>query len=331
MDTDETQPSSAPSPKPNQKSGRPLLHEPLISLDVALKQGMEEIRRSKPLRTLWPRMQRLCQPTSGRFWVFGGKPGNYKTQVMWNLAVDMASRQHRVLFISLEEEAWAMSLSAVSRFSRIARDRLRAAELAGDAEMLTSGEVESLAKAEEKARGLEFYLRLHGAEKHGRSTNDVLRSACRSRFDAIFIDHLGMMARQEIDEFKEIPRAVDQLRGLTRGEVVGDYRPFVCVSSPLNRARPEAGDEDDIPKMSDLRGSSRIESDADLVMILQKRKADEESNAPDIVDGFVVKNRQGRCPLVLIFDADGATCTVTERHQSGPAPEQHWQDKDGDE
>jgi len=319
--------SDEPSSRPKQSSTRPLLSVPLISLDAALKEGLEQLRHQKPLHTMWPRMERLCQPTSGRFWVIGGRPGNYKTQVMWNLALDMASRQHKVLFLSLEEEPWAMSLAASARFSQIPRDRLRAAELAGDAEFLTSAEVETLNAAEEKLRGLEFHMRLHGADKHGRSLNAVLRSACRSRFDAVFVDHLGMVARQGPREFDEIPKAVDSFRALARGELAPDYRPFVCIASPLNRVREQTGDEDDLPQMSDLRGSGRIESDADLVMILQKRKQDEESNQPDVLDGFVVKNRHGRCPVVLLFEANGATCSITERH-STETPPPHWQDRE---
>jgi replicative DNA helicase len=81
--------------------------------------------------------------------------------------------------------------------------------------------------------------------------------------------------------------------------------------------------------MSDLRGSGNIESDADLVMILQKQPQDEESEAPDVVNGFVVKNRQGRCPVVLQFEAHGATRTVIERHKPEQPPP-HWQEQKGE-
>lgn len=329
---DETPDSMQPSRKPNRIFRRePPLVTPLDTPASSLKAGLAEAKRTVYLRTAWPRMQRLCQPQSGRFWVIGGRPGNYKTQLMWNLALDMASLRQRVLFVSLEEEAGAMSLSAVARYSRIPRDRIRAAQLVEDSvEFLTSGEFEALEKAEGRLRGLEMFVRLHGAETHGRSIEMVLRSACRSRFDAVFIDHLGMIAREGDSEMREIPRAVDQLRGLSRGEVVGGYRPFVCLSSPLNRDSEKDADEDRLPRMADLRGSGRIESDADLVMVVQKRNQDEESDAPDVVDGFVLKNRQGRCPVVLIFEAQGAICTVVERHRPEEPPPEHWANKENE-
>lgn len=73
--------------------------------------------------------------------------------------------------------------------------------------------------------------------------------------------------------------------------------------------------------MSDLRGSQRIESDADVVMILQKRAhEDEEDKGPSKVDGFVVKNRDGLAPVCILFEADGARCTVNERQMNMPVP-----------
>jgi replicative DNA helicase len=320
----EAPPSNSPAPKPRPNSSQgPQPKPPLTSLSSELDSGRQALKHWARVRTMWPRMQRLVSPALGQFWVIGGNPGNYKTQTMWNLALDMASCQHRVLFVSLEIEPWAMSLKAVSRFARIPLDRIKSS--IADPDALTSAECEAEAKAVSRIAELDLLMRMHGP-KNGRSTVEVLASACRNRFDAVFIDHLGMMARQANSELDEIPKAVEAFRALSHGELVKDYSPLVCLASPLKRV--EDASDDRLPQMSDLRGSQRIESDADVVIILQKRPAKEESGAPDVVDGFVVKNRDGIAPVVLVLDANGSTCTVTERRpEPEPEPPADWNDR----
>ena len=314
MENDQTgnEPKSRPKPSQNSPPQTPSLTSPSSALELSKQRLKEEI----PLKTAWPRFQRLLKPASGQFWVVGGNPGNFKTQTLWNLATDMAAMGQRILFVSLEIEPWAMASKAISRFSRIPLDRIKAASRSEEPEYLCTAELEALDKAELHFKGLDFRIRFHGPE-NGRTASAVVKSACRSRFDSVFIDHLGMMSRQGEDEQKEVPRVVEACRALSHGEVVDKYRPCVFLASPLRKAKEDA-DEDRLPMMDDLRGSQQIQSDADIVLMLQKRAKKNETDA-DVVDGFVVKARDGVSPLILIFDADGATCTVTERHRD-PVP-----------
>lgn len=323
MDT-KPQPNSSPQPpKPNGPQ-QPVSLRPATE---TMAQGFEALSRSTRLRTAWPRLQRICPPRHERLWFIGGQPGNYKTQLMWNLAMDMALQRQRVLFVSLEQTPGETTLQAVARFSQIPIAAMERAQAKGGSG-LTNEQEKGLELAARRLAETELFLRMHGADEHGRRLEDVMRSACRARFDAVFIDHIGMVGRDEAQELVALSRAIDRLRALTRGEVVKDYRPFVCATSPLKRDAA-AGDEDMLPAITDFRGSSRLEYDADLAMILRKRKRekpDEENSDPDIVDAFVLKNRQGRCPVVLTFEAQGEICFVRERSPETPVPE-HWSDK----
>jgi replicative DNA helicase len=292
----------------------------------AMDEGIAALRRSPVLKTAWPRMQHLCPPRYERLWVIGGQPGNYKTQFMWNLAMDMATLRQRVLFVSLEQTTGETALQAVARFGRIP---LRVMEKAQGE--WTEQQQRGLEVAAMKLAETEIYLRMHSADKHGRKIKDVIASATRARFDAVFVDHVGMIGRDEGRELEQLSIAIDYLRRLARGSIVEGYRPFVCCTSPLKRDAA-AGDDELLPAITDFRGSSRLEYDADVAMILRKRKAlrTDDSDEPDIVDAFVLKNRQGRCPLVLSFLAQGSICTVTERAPEDRPPVQHWQEG-GDE
>lgn len=326
MGTPERSTTPQRSPKQN---GTQLARTSLTSVKSAQETGFDSAKQSVRLRTMWPRLQRLCRPASGRLWFVGGRPGNYKTQAMWNLATDMALCRQRVLFVSLEQTPGEMGMQSTARFSGIPLETLLAAQR-GEAELSTEQKV-GLVSAGQKLTEIEFTMRLHGAADHGTSLRDVLASATAHRFDAVFIDHLGMIGREESgSEFEHLAEAVNGLRKLCRGQVLAGYAPFVCCTSPLNRRCEEEGNEDRAPQLADFRGSGLIESDADLAMILKKQKRDpsDESDRPDIVNAFVPKNRQGRHPLLLQFEAHGATCTVIERPQKQEAPPQSWTERE---
>lgn len=216
----------------------------------------------------------------------------------------------------------------MTRYSRVPWKRLEAATMA-DGMPLSPDESERVEMAREKLRGLQLFLRLHGSEKHGRSLDAVIRSATRNRFDAVFVDHIQIVGRDGGRSLDNIPVTVDRLKQLAHGEIVPGYTPFVCALSPLNRAneRDAAKDEDRLPSMSDFYGAREIESDADTAIIMRKRQraADDESEAPDTVDAFVLKQRWGKCPLVLVFEAQGSICHVVERNRGDTAPPApHW-------
>jgi replicative DNA helicase len=235
----------------------------------------------------------------------------------------MASLHQRVLFVTLEQTIGEIGVQSLARYSGVSVERL---DLAYGREqlVLADAERERVEDATVKLAGLEMHLRIHGAERNGHTLDAVLRSATRARFDAVFVDHLGMIDRGRGSELDAIPRAADALRRLARGGVVDSYTPFVCVTTPLSRKR----DEDDHPKLSHLRGSGNLEYDADLVMVVQKRPQPEESEAPNVIDGFVLKNRKGREPLVMQFEAQGGISRVVERHSAIGSVPQHWQERE---
>lgn len=218
-------------------------------------------------------------------------------------------------------------MGAVARYSRIPLGVLERAQ-SGETRLTESQHV-GLATASQRMAETELFLRLHGADQHGRGLEDVIRSATRSNFDAVFIDHIGMIGRDDGNELEQLSAAIDRLRRLARGSVVKGYTPFVCATTPLKRDAA-TGDEEKLPAITDFRGSSRLEYDADVAIILRRRarKGEEESGEPTLVDGFVLKNRQGPCPAVLQFEAQGAICFVNEHHKPEPQPPRHWQEND---
>jgi hypothetical protein len=232
--------------------------------------------------------------------------------------------------VTLEMTPAELGLLAVSRFSGMERNRIAAAFDPADPQPFTESEAAAFEAARLKWEGFERFLRLHDAEAQGRDINQILRSATRARFDFVFVDHLGMIGRDsDGHELALLNDAIHRLRGLSRGEHHQGYRPWVVATSQFNREKDK---EDRIPRLSDFRGAARIEHDTDVVIGLQKRKRKEgDEGAWTQLDGFVLKNRNGPCPSVLLFDANGATGLVTERVAQTEAPPRSFHETDDEE
>jgi replicative DNA helicase len=263
-----------------------------------------------------PRLERLCLPKSETFWALGGRPGTFKTAIAWNLALNAAEEGHRVLFVTLEMTAAAMALRALSKFSGLPRLRVARAFHEKDRHPFNDEEAQRWGRAEAKLKGLALQMRVHTAESHGRDIDDIMRSASRARFDAVFVDHLGMIGRDSGgDELRVLSHAIHRLRGLSKGEAVKEYRPWVVATSQFSRPIDTA---DRAPCLADFRGSARIEHDTEVAIGLRPRRRASGDEGPMVqVDGFVLKNRDGPPDQVLMFDVNGGIGLVTE-HQAVP-------------
>lgn len=292
----------------------------MTSVDGAMDQHLLDLGRVVPIPFRLPTLERICAPASGRLWAIGGRPGSFKTGLVWNMAVNAAQLGRRVLMITLELTPGELALLAVARFSGLGVRRIQAAFAKEHPVGFTSIEQQRFDRARNDLRALDMHLRLHGASTHGREFADILKSATRHHYDAIFLDHVGMVGRSSSnrDRFETLDTTIDGLRSLTDGEIAKGYTPFVCMTTPLGRDREKAQrkDEKSYPRMADFWGSSRIESDADAGIALEKRTTsenNEQQNPVSLVEAFVVKNRHGPHPRIIQLVANGETARVAER------------------
>lgn len=317
----EQQPGAAPKP-----NGSTPTVASLTSADVAIQQHLKDLAKIIPIHFRFPTLERVCAPASGRLWAIGGRPGSFKTGLVWNMAVNAAQTGRRVLMVTLELTPGELALLAVARFSGLGVRRIQAAHASEQPLMFSPIEQERFDLALKKLQALDLRLRLHGAAMHGRALKDVIASARRHRYDAIFIDHIAMVGRgggSKDERFTVLDATIDTLRGLTDGEVEKGYTPFVCMTTPFGRDREKAktgkDGERSLPRMSDFWGSSRIESDADTGIALEKRTTAKEGDEKEkespisLVEAFVVKNRHGPHPKVIQLIANGETGKVAER------------------
>jgi replicative DNA helicase len=137
----------------------------------------------------------------------------------------------------------------------------------------------------------------------------------------VYIDHLRLIRsgvkRARTEEIAEI---TSTLKGLAK-----ELKITVVLLAQLNRNVEHRG-EDAQPILSDLEGSDAIGQDADVVAFVHRKKSDDKTGIPSVVDFIVCKNRDGDEGLPpgpkLLFDRSITSFRLSE---AGPQfrPEDH--------
>jgi replicative DNA helicase len=123
------------------------------------------------------------------------------------------------------------------------------------------------------------------------------RLQAEEKLGLLIIDYLQLIqpsnaADSEVRQLTEISRS---LKGLARELEV----PVLAISQ-FSRA-PEAR-PDQMPRLSDLRGSGSIEQDADVVMFIYREdRVKKDSDRPNIADIIIAKHRNGPTGTVQLY------------------------------
>ena len=187
---------------------------------------------------------------------------------------------------------------------------------------LSERDQRSVDEAVEKVDALP--LTIHNSD---RSVKAIVATATAVRYDAVFVDHLGLVGRGQGDQFDMLEAALSAMRSLSLGKVTKDYHPFVFVLSQLNREIEKGDGKSGVaryPRLSDLRGSGNIEADADAVIILHRLNP-VPGEVPQI-SAIVVKNRQGPPLAEIELEPNPPFYEVYEKCEAPPP--QPYQDTD---
>jgi len=235
----------------------------------------------------------------GRMYVFGGRPGDGKSNVAFNIAAHVAEQGFRCLVVSAEMSELEVTgrlaargaevpLSAINSYAVSAVDvaRLQAyADSVGDLPLWVDGKSTTLAAVKTTARR---WKRRHGL--------DVL---CVDYLQLLKTDLRGVIREQEVAHIsRELVRLGKEL----------DVP--VVVPCQLNRAGAKRG-ANSRPVMEDLRESGQIEQDASVVVLLH-HPIDEESDLPTGEVTFILaKNRHGQ-RLDVSLDWNGGYAKISD-------------------
>jgi len=237
--------------------------------------------------------------------LLGARPAVGKTSVALNLARNVAAKNKKVVFFSLEMTKQQLAQRVLSSEAAVEVFRMRAPG------HFSQHDWTSLGNATASLRDVELYLD---------DTSNITVSEIKARVrrlknvDCIFIDYLGLLAsdgkaENRVQEVSKITRALKML--------AKDLNIPVFVCAQLSRASDQGG-KSRRPVLADLRESGSIEQDADIVLMLYRTEYDPESmDTPGMgedlskLEIIVAKNRHG-ATRTLEFHFDGKFTRITQ-------------------
>lgn len=218
-------------------------------------------------------------PGRGAFWVLGGRPGDGKTALAMNIALNMAFEDVGVGVFSLEMTRAELATRVLASESGVCVE--------GD---LDADQVQALHDAAARVKRLPVLI----DDTPGLALDELLARAKRmkvrlavsgKKLGLVVVDYLQIVkvphvsGRKKVDEIGDISKALKVLA-----------RELDCVVLALAQLSRESEREKRRPRMTDLRDCGQIEQDADWVGILWRGRHTESWQT----DLAICKQRTGQ-------------------------------------
>lgn len=230
------------------------------------------------------------------------RTGVGKTVFAVNSAVAAARANKRVLFFSLEMNAEEIQDRIYSSISSVPMNELKKGNLSEESK-------EWLAESLDEFRRLSITV-----DTTPELTIDDIRARAIKQaqspegLDMVIIDYLGLvkMHGRFNNEAEELTAKSRTMKLMARQLNV----PIMQLAQ-VKRESDDA--EDDTPKMSQIRGSSQIAADSNIVIVLHRKKTDEPDPRTYII---LEKNRNGQSERTIVCRSDLACSKFEEIPQA---------------
>ena len=239
--------------------------------------------------------------------ILAARPGMGKTSFALNLATNVSRRSGRTVAI------YSLEMSMEQLVSR-----MLSTEALVDSHKLRTGRLDPkewgrIANSADVLSGMNIYL----SEATGITVSQMKAQLRRVKnLGMVVIDYLQLM-----DAPLKSDNRVLVISDITRNLklMAKELNVPVLLLSQLNRGVESRTDKR--PMMSDLRESGSIEQDADIIMFLYNDfyYTREKSEAPNITECIIAKNRHGETATIkLIWDAQYTRFSSPERGEAPP-------------
>ena len=231
--------------------------------------------------------------------ILAARPGEGKTSLALNIAVNAALKKNAVVLIfSLEMSEASLGLRLLSSQADVNSLDIRNGKAFKDtASSLRIGEA-----AQELAKTKIFIDDTVGIQM------SEIKNKCRSlkQLDLVIVDYLQLMdmdyggsgktSRMPENRQQEVTTLTRMLKQLAR-----DLECPVLVLSQLSREGSRRSNS--TPILTDLRESGAIEQDADIVMFIHQKKESKDGTGPDVNltrELIIAKHRQGETGSITL-------------------------------
>lgn len=220
----------------------------------------------------------------GRLITIAGRPGTGKSAYALQIAMSIARRNHKVLYVSLEMLGTELSMRVLSNMTGVSTTAMANGKVTAD-------QVVRIGSAIDKASTANLYV-----SSNGRDINQlgVLLQTHKPEF--VIVDSLNLMYAKGETERIRIMRITRSMKELTF-----KYNIPIVMIAQLSRM----ADEMAIPTLSALKESSSIEEDSDIVILLSELK--DEKVFEQLNDSYKQKNGE-----YLLNPINGYTETIKD-------------------
>lgn len=215
--------------------------------------------------------------------IIAGRPQMGKSAVAFKTAIELAKIGKKVSYVSLEMSKKQLYYRAIAMACMIPLDALRLGKL----DEIEKADVKRIRPKLDK-----ILSRLHVIYTPELTASKLRQLAkiqkSRNGLDLLIIDHVGRLRppKRGADEYATISDAAGIMKNMAL-----DLDIAVLALYQLNRECEKRANKR--PIMADLRGSGRIEEEADTIILMYRDKYYDSNSMKDTVELNITKQRQG--------------------------------------
>lgn len=203
----------------------------------------------------------------GRLVTIAGRPGTGKSAYALQIAMSIAKRSHKVMYVSLEMLGTELSMRVISNMTGISTTAMSNGKVTGD-------QVNRIGSAIDRASVVNLLV-----SNRGRDINQLGVLLQTHKPELVIVDSLNLMYAKGETERIRIMRITRSMKELTF-----KYNIPIVMIAQLSRSADEVA----IPSLSSLKESGSIEEDSDIVILLSELK--DEKVFDQLNDSYKQKN-----------------------------------------
>lgn len=222
--------------------------------------------------------------TAPDFMVIAGRPGQGKTALMKDIALNVATKGKRVVFFTLEMQNKQIAMRLLATLSGVTYGQQKRGKM--NAEEWTRY-IEAVEKLD-----MDIVLNDLPAITPNAMRRELRRINSEKKIDLVVVDYIQLQGADG-----EFQNRVLEIGAITRG-IKSLCKEFDCpfiAGAQMSRAIEQRADKR--PVLSDLRESGDIENDADIVCFIHKPEKDNKA----VTELIFEKNRNGRLGIVDLY------------------------------
>ena len=238
--------------------------------------------REPGIQTPFDRINRIGGLIKGQMTTIAARPGGGKTTLGLNFGLEASSQKKKVLFISTEMAEDDLRDRMLSMHSGVSLNDIRI-----NTGKLSSSDFDKLDKAGKYLQGFYVYyqprLKIFELER-------IVKSFCKSHeIDLVIVDYLQNLDANGFTTVEKLNNIASEFP-----KVAKENNVHIIALAQSNR---ESEKHKDLPRMSDIKGSSAIEQASDSIYMMH-RNEDEAENCYWL---YCTKSRFGQMANVPVL------------------------------